>query len=293
MMDFHKTVPEALIVAVDNNSTDSTYEKAKEAAACMPQGSCIILRESRRGKAAAIKRAFCDIDADIYVMVDADCTYPASDLPSLLQPLINHTADVVIGNRHADGAYCRENKRCFHNWGNRLVRNFINTLFHGNLIDILSGYRVMTRDFVKNYPILSHGFAIETEMSIHILDKGYRVIELPTHYVDRPIGSESKLDTIGDGIRIMLLIFNIFVNFRPMLFFSLSALMLTVCGLVSGAVPVLEFFRTSAISHFPLAMLAVGFILMGCLSFFTGIILSNSYINQRFVYEHLRLTNHN
>jgi len=291
MLDFHREVQEAHIVVIDNNSSDCTYEQAKMAATEITTGCCTILRESRHGKAAAVKRAFLDIEADIYVMVDADCTYPARDLPSLLQPILNDEADIVIGNRHAGGAYGRENKRPFHNWGNRFVRYMINTLFHGKLVDILSGYRVMSRRFVKNYPILSVGFGIETEMSIHILDKGFRVIELPTHYMDRPAGSESKLHTIRDGIGIILLIFNIFIHFKPLLFFTVLSLVLVSLGMLAGSVPVIEFFQTSLISHFPLAILAVGLTITGILAFFTGVILGNSYRCNRFVYEHTMLQN--
>ncbi len=291
ILDFHREVPDALIVVIDNNSSDRTYEQAKLTAAEVTTGGCTILRESRQGKAAAIKRAFSDIEADIYVMVDADCTYPAHDLPSLLQPILDDEADVVIANRHAGGAYGRENKRPFHNWGNRFVRYMINTLFHGKLEDILSGYRVMSRRFVKNYPILSVGFGIETEMSIHILDKGFRVVELPTHYMDRPVGSESKLHTIRDGIRIILLIFNVFIHFKPLLFFTLLSLVLVGLGMVAGSLPIIEFFQTSFISHLPLAVLAVGLTLTGILAFFTGIVLANSYRCNRFTYEHTILQN--
>ena len=203
----------------------------------------------------------------------------------LLEPVLNDEADVVVGNRHADGAYSKENKRMFHNWGNNLVMKLINRLFDGNLKDILSGYRVMNRKFVKNYPILSRGFGIETEMSIHMLDKGYRVVELPTRYKDRPEGSFSKLNTIRDGIMILRLIFDIFVYFRPTIFFSCAAATMMLLGLAAGVVPVLEFYETSYITHLPLAVLAVGCVLTSLLCCFTGIILSGMAREQRFVYE--------
>lgn len=290
MREFHEVLPEAYIVVVNNNSTDRTDELARQTLAEGMPGRVIV--ERRKGKAAAVRRAFTDVEADVYVMVDADCTYPASDLPALLKPVLEDEADIVVGNRHADGAYSKENKRMFHNWGNNLVMKLINKLFNGELKDILSGYRVMNRRFVKNYPILSRGFGIETEMSIHMLDKGFRVVELPTKYKDRPEGSFSKLNTIRDGVMILRLIFDIFVYFRPTIFFSMSALLMGVLGLASGLVPIVEYYRTSYITHLPLAVLAVGCVLTGILCCFTGIILAGQARVQRFEYEH-RLQRYN
>lgn len=282
--DFHDVMPDAEIVVVNNNSTDKTDELARQTLAEGIPGRVIV--ERRKGKAAAVRRAFCDVDADVYVMVDADCTYPASDLPALLKPVLDDEADIVVGNRHADGAYSKENKRMFHDWGNNLVMKLINKLFNGELKDILSGYRVMNRRFVKNYPILSRGFGIETEMSIHMLDKGFRVMELPTKYKDRPEGSFSKLNTIRDGMMILRLIFDIFVYFRPAIFFSLSALILCIMGIAAGMVPVMEYYQTSMVTHLPLAVLAVGCVITGLLACFTGAILAGQARVQRFEYEH-------
>lgn len=284
MKEFHEEMPRAQIVVVNNNSTDKTDELARQTLATGMPGRVIV--ERRKGKASAVRRAFTDVEADVYVMVDADCTYPAADLPALLQPVLDDEADIVVGNRHAGGAYSRENKRRFHGWGNNLVMKLINKLFNGDLKDILSGYRVMNRKFVKNYPILSRGFGIETEMSIHMLDKGFRVMELPTQYKDRPEGSFSKLNTIRDGIMILHLIFDIFVYFRPTLFFSLTAAIMLLAGLAAGFVPVLEFYHTSYITHLPLAVLAVGCVLTSLLCCFTGVILAGMARMQRFAYEH-------
>ena len=283
MHDFHAVMPQAQIVVVNNNSSDKTDELARRTLQEGMPGSVIV--ERRQGKAAAVRRAFAEVEADVYVMVDADCTYPAADLPSLLKPVMDDEADIVVGNRHADGAYSKENKRMFHDWGNNLVLRLINRLFDGNLKDILSGYRVMNRKFVKNYPIMSRGFGIETEMSIHMLDKGFRVVELPTRYKDRPEGSFSKLNTIRDGIMILRLIFDIFVYFRPTIFFSLAALVMMLAGLAAGIVPVVEFYSTSYITHLPLAVLAVGCVLTSLLCCFTGIILTGQARAQRFMYE--------
>lgn len=283
--DFHSISPHAEIIIVDNCSSDRTQILAKQQLAGLPHCKGRIIYEARRGKAAAMRRAFKEVDADIYVMVDADCTYPAQDLPKLIEPVRQNEADIVIGNRHAQGRYNKENKRPFHSVGNRLVLYLINLLFNGNLKDILSGYRVMNRQFVKNYPILSKGFGIETEMSIHALDKGYRVLELPTEYKDRPEGSFSKLNTIKDGLMVLRLIFDIFIYFRPLTFFSILGTILFLLGSISGSVPIAEFYQTSKITHLPLAILAVGFILCSILSYFTGIILDGISRAQRFNYE--------
>lgn len=288
ILDFHHACPDASIVVVDNASTDATTNVARRALAEISgegRTHSQLIYEKRRGKAAAMRRAFSEVDADVYIMVDADCTYPAGDLAALLQPVQEGRADMVVGNRHAGERYRHENKRPFHNWGNRLVVKLINSLFHGDLEDILSGYRVMTKRFVKTYPILSRGFAIETEMSIHALDKGFRIVEVPTHYSDRPEGSFSKLNTFRDGIRIVRLIFDIFVYFRPFIFFTSLALFLLMASLATGIVPVLEFYRTSYVSHVPLAILASGLAILGLLSLFTGIILDGVARAQRFNYN--------
>ncbi|MBE6415005.1 MAG: glycosyltransferase [Akkermansiaceae bacterium] len=287
MREFHQVMPEAQIVVVNNNSSDRTDELARQTLAEGIPGRVIV--ERRQGKAAAVRRAFYDVEADVYVMVDADCTYPAKDLPDLLRPVLDDEADIVVGNRHAGGAYCKENKRMFHNWGNNLVLKLINRLFNGDLKDILSGYRVMNRRFVKNYPIMSRGFGIETEMSIHMLDKGFRVVEIPTHYKDRPEGSFSKLNTIRDGVMILRMIAEIFIYYRPTIFFSAAAVAMMLLGLAAGIVPVVEFYQTSYITHLPLAVLAVGCVLTALLCCFTGIVLEGQARGQRFAYEHLLL----
>ncbi len=281
MKDFFSVCPEAEIYVIDNASKDRTNELAR---AAYQELGCKgrLMEEPRKGKAAAVRKAFLEIDADIFVMVDSDMTYPASDLPKLLAPVIDGRADIVCGNRHSSGVYSRENKRPMHDFGNKLVRRLINTLFKGTLEDILTGYRIMSKRFVKNYPILSDGFEIETEMSIHALDKGYSIIELPTEYRDRPEGSFSKLDTIGDGIRVLKTIFSIFVKYRPLLFFSICAIIFAVFALATGSIPVVEFFQTSKITRFPLAILASGLSILAMISFAVAVILDALASAQRF-----------
>jgi glycosyltransferase involved in cell wall biosynthesis len=281
LKDFHQVCPEAEFYVVDNASQDRTQDLAR---ATYQELGCKggILVEPRKGKAAAVRKAFTEVDADIYVMVDADRTYPAIDLPRLLQPVLEGRAEVVCGNRHSAGVYQKENKRPMHGFGNSLVRVLINFFFKGNLQDVFSGYRVMSKRFVKNYPILSEGFELETEMSIHALDKGYSIIELPTAYRDRPEGSFSKLNTLTDGILVLKTIFSIFVNYRPLLFFSLCSFGFAAAALVIGAVPVIEYINTSKITHFPLAILASGLSILAMLSFSVGVILDGLAKGQRF-----------
>lgn len=279
--DFHRACPEAEIYVIDNASQDRTSELARETyqrLGCKGR----LMFEGRKGKSAAVRKAFMEVDAEIYVMVDADLTYPASDLPRLLEPVFEGRADIVCGNRHDSGVYRRENKRPFHDFGNNLVRWLINKLFSGSLEDILTGYRVMSKRFVKNYPILATGFGLETEMSIHALDRGYAIIELPTDYRDRPEGSFSKLNTIADGILVMKTIFSIFVRYRPLLFFTTCTLLLAVAALATGAVPVLEYFRTGQILHIPLAILATGLSILAMLSFSVAVILDGLAAGQKF-----------
>jgi glycosyltransferase involved in cell wall biosynthesis len=281
MKDFYGICPEAEIYVIDNASKDRTNELAR---AAYKEIGCKgrLLEEPRKGKAAAVRKAFTDIDADIYVMADADMTYPASDLPALLSPILENKADIVCGNRHDSGVYKRENKRPFHDFGNNLVRKLINILFNGKLEDILTGYRVMTKRFVKNYPILAGGFELETEMSIHSLDKGYSILEVPTDYRDRPEGSVSKLNTITDGLLVLKTIFSIFVKHRPLIFFTICALLFALGALAAGSFPVIEYFQTGTILHVPLAILASGLSILSMLSFSVAVILDGIAASHRF-----------
>ncbi len=216
--DFKDVLPEANIYVYDNNSTDNTAEIAKEAGA-------IVRHEYRQGKGNVIRSMFRDIKADCYLMVDGDDTYPAEEAVKLVELVLDKGVDMVIGDR-LSSTYFIENKRRFHNTGNRLVRFLINFLFHSNVSDMMTGYRAFSPLFAKSFPVLSKGFEIETEMTIHALDKNFLIEEIPVGYRDRPIGSESKLDTVSDGIRVLKTIAALFREYKPFAFFSIIAALL-------------------------------------------------------------------
>ena len=277
--EFHAELADATFVVVNNASTDRTAEVAREILDELgAQG--MVIEEPRKGKGNAVRRGFHAVDADIYVMTDADQTYPASQVHALIEPVAYGAADMVVGDRISGGHYRSENKRSFHNFGNGLVRSLINTIFNAGLADVMSGYRVLSRNFVRNYPILVEGFQIETDMTLHALDKRFRVREIPVDYRDRPEGSESKLNTFVDGGRVLMTIVRIFRQYRPLAFFGAAALVLLLCALIAG-VPVLEdWLRHRYIYHVPLAILATGLTLLAGLSLSLGLILDS------IVYQH-------
>ena len=255
--EFHGVLPEAAIWVVNNRSTDQTESIAKQVIADLGCAGGVI-QEHAPGKGNAVRRAFLEIDADIYVMADADLTYPASEVHGLLGPVLRNEADMVVGDRHSSGYYGTENKRFFHGFGNQLVRRLVNLLFRSRLNDIMSGYRVFNRRFVKNYPILVSGFEIETDVTLHALDKRFRIVEIPIKYQDRPEGSSSKLNTVRDGLKVLFTIGNILRYYRPGLFFGAASMMVFLLGLVM-AYPVLnDWLVHRFIYHVPLAILATG-----------------------------------
>lgn len=211
---FHDALPEAAVWVINNRSSDATESIARATLSAL---GCLggVLNEARKGKGNAVRRAFLEIDADIYVLADADLTYPAERARDLMAPVIEGHADMVVGDRHSAGHYAAENKRALHGFGNRLVRNLVNRLFNADLADIMSGYRVFSRRFVKNYPILVEGFEIETDLTLHALDKRFRIVEMPVEYRDRPEGSLSKLNTVSDGARVLFVIMQILRHYRP------------------------------------------------------------------------------
>lgn len=289
--DFHSELPDAAIWVINNRSTDNTEQLAKETLQRLGSRGGVV-RECRPGKGNAVRRALLDIDADVYVLADADLTYPASDVHALLKPVLANEADMVVGDRHSQGQYAVENKRALHGFGNRLVRDLVNRLFGASLADIMSGYRVFNRRFVKSYPILVEGFEIETDMTLHALDKRFRIVEIPSNYRDRPNGSFSKLNTVKDGVRVVSTIWNILRYYRPLLFFGGCAVLVAFIGLIA-AVPVIEdWIREQYIRHVPLAILATGLELVAVAMGSIGLILDSISQQDRrhFELELLRMT---
>ncbi|MEF9892067.1 MAG: glycosyltransferase family 2 protein [Anaerorhabdus sp.] len=268
VFDFKAACPEADIYVYDNNSKDKTNELAVKAGA-------IVRSEYRQGKGNVVRSMFRDIDADVYILVDGDDTYPADEVQKLINPIINQNADMVIGDRLSNGTYFEENKRGFHGFGNNLVRNLINSLFNSNINDIMTGYRAYSKKFVKCMPIMSEGFQIETEMTIFSLVYGMNVVEVPITYRDRPEGSESKLNTFSDGLKVLITLFNLFKNYRPFLFFGIISLIFGFIGFLTGLPVLIEFFETAFITKIPSAILAAGLFIIAFILFVVGIMLDS------------------
>ena len=267
--DFKNSLPDATIYVYDNNSTDRTAEIAEAEGA-------IVRREPRQGKGNVIRAMFEDIDADVYVMADGDDTYPADAAPAMVAKVLEGY-DMVIGDR-LSSTYFQENKRPFHNFGNRLVRGSINGLFGAHVTDIMTGYRAFNFTFVKTYPVLSRGFEVETEMTIHSLNNNLRLYEMPIQYRDRPEGSVSKLDTVGDGIKVMSTIFRMIREYKPLPFLGL---IIGIVGIVLCGTVTFEFAKTGVVTHFPTLIGAVMLVIAGLLLIIAGIILDVMAKNDR------------
>ena len=265
--DFKKNIPQADIYVYDNNSKDKTFEVAQLAGAT-------VKKEEKQGKGNVVRSMFRDINADYYLLVDGDDTYPAESAQALLA-FISNGVDMVIGDRLSNGMYAKENKRSFHNFGNNLVLFLINRLYGVKLKDIMSGYRVFSRRFVNLYPVLCEGFQLETDLTIFALSHKLKVVEVPVAYRDRPVGSESKLNTYSDGFKVILTIFNLYRYFYPLKYFSFMAGVLTIAGLVIGTPVTIEFFETQYITKIPSAVLASGLIILAFVTFFSGLILDS------------------
>ena len=276
--DFKRELPEADIYVYDNNSKDKTAEIAKNAGA-------IVKHEYRQGKGNVVRTMFMDIDADIYVMVDGDDTYPAEEVHKLIKPIEEERADMVIGDRLTNGTYQKENKRHFHEFGNNLVRKSINVLFNTKLKDIMTGYRVFNKLFVKTMPVMSPKFEIETEMSLHALDKKFIIKEIPIVYRDRPEGSSSKLNTVSDGIKVLKTIIKMFKDYKPLKFFGVIAGILFIIGLAFGIPVIVEFFKTRYITKVPTAVLATGIMILSVIVGQCGVILDTVVKHHRESYE--------
>ena len=225
------------------------------------------------------------IDADCYLMVDGDDTYPAEQAIEICAPILQNKADMVVGDRLSNGTYAKENKRAFHGFGNNLVRFMIKLIYGYTFHDVMTGYRAFSKPFVKTFPVLSTGFQIETELSIHAVDRRWRIVDVPIIYRDRPEGSKSKLNTIEDGIKVILMIGALFKNYRPLACFGLFSAIFLVFGLGCGVPVVIEYARTGLVPRLPTALLAVGFIFLSGLSLATGLILDTVAKNERKQWE--------
>ena len=275
--DWRKELPEAVIYVYDNNSTDHTDDIARAAGA-------VVRYEYQQGKGNVIRRMFREIDAQCYIMIDGDDTYPAEMGREMTDLVLERNVDMVVGDR-LSSTYFEENKRPFHNFGNSLVRGTINKLFRSNIRDIMTGYRAFSYEFVKSFPVLSKGFEIETEMSIHAVDKNMNVANVIIEYRDRPEGSESKLNTYSDGFKVLKTIGRLYRNYKPMQFFGIVALILMI---ISAAmfIPVLAIYiQTGLVPNFP-TLIVSGFIALAALeSLFSGMILSTLAEKERQEFE--------
>ena len=275
--DAKKSLPEAVVYVYDNNSADRTVELAAQAGA-------VIRYEYLQGKGNVIRRMFREIDAECYVMVDGDDTYPMEYAPEMVDKVLTHNADMVVGDR-LSSTYFTENKRPFHNMGNSLVRGSINHLFGCDIKDIMTGYRAFSYGFVKTFPVLSKGFEIETEMTIHAVSNNMQIENVIVDYRDRPAGSESKLNTYSDGIKVLGTIGRLYKDYKPLGFFSLLALLLAIISVIFFIPVLVDFVQTGLVAKFP-TLFVCGFVMLAALqSFFSGLILSNMAIKNRRDFE--------
>ena len=274
---FKKELKDATIYVYDNNSTDKTATIAKKAGA-------IVRSEPLQGKGNVIRRMFREIDAECYLMVDGDDTYDPKSAKDLVNLVINDKVDMAIGDR-LSSTYFTENKRRFHNFGNKIVRFMINKLFKSKIKDIMTGYRAFSYNFVKSFPVLSKGFEIETEMTIHALDKNFYIKEIPVLYKDRIEGSESKLNTYSDGFRVIKTIFRLFKEFKPMVFFGTLAIIFLLISIGFGTPVFIEYFKTGLVPRFP-TLIFSGFMLMiSIILFAIGLILEVVVKKHRQLFE--------
>lgn len=294
--DYKKVIPEGGVIYVyDNNSTDATAEIARDAGA-------VVRKEYQQGKGNVIRRMFREIDAECYVMVDGDDTYPAEYAPQMIKEVLERQADMVVGDR-LSSTYFQENKRPFHNLGNSMVRKLINVLFKSDIKDIMTGYRAFSYQFVKSFPVLSKGFEIETEMSIHAIEKNMAISNVVINYRDRPEGSESKLNTYTDGMKVLRTIVTLFRNYKPGMFFGILSALLMVLATVFFVPVFMEYVHTGMVARFP-TLIVCGFVTIAAIqAFFAGMILENmvkknrqdfemELIHIQSIYRKLRGTDH-
>ena len=275
--DFRSVAPDAVVYVYDNNSTDGSVQLAREAGA-------IVVPEFRQGKGFVVRSMFRDVDADCYVMVDGDDTYPADEALSLCRFVESGEADMVIGDR-LSSTYFTENTRQFHGFGNRLVRFLVNRIFRSDVHDIMSGCRAFSRRFVRSFPVLSSGFEIETEMTIHALDRNFLIREVPITYRDRAEGSESKLNTVSDGMRVLSTIGALFRDYRPMQFFAIIAVLLFAVSAALFIMPLDEYLRTGFVKRVPTLVVSIALGISAMLALVSGIILESIRTHARQFYE--------
>lgn len=275
--DFKRLLPAATVYVYDNNSSDRTAELARAAGA-------VVVPEYRQGKGHVVRSMFRDIDADCYIMVDGDDTYPAEDASAMAGLVLSGQADMVVGDR-LSSTYFAENNRRFHGIGNRLVRGLVNRLFASDVHDIMTGCRCLSRRFVKAFPVTSRGFEIETEMTIHALDKRFLIREIPVAYRDRIDGSESKLETVPDGMRVLGTLFSLYRDYRPMWFFGMIAALLLAIALLLFAGPLKDYLTTGLVPRFPSLVVSVSLGVAAMLSFVAGVILESIRTHARQFYE--------
>ena len=264
--DFKRELPEATIYVYDNNSKDKTVEVASKAGA-------IVRNETKQGKGNVIRTMFREIDAESYIMVDGDDTYPAEKAREMINCVLNENVDMVVGDR-LSSTYFTENKRMFHGFGNKLTRFLINAIYRGNIRDVMTGYRAFSYKFVKTFPVMSKGFEVENEMTIHALDKNLKIKNVIIEYRDRPEGSESKLNTIFDGAKVIKTIFNLYKNYKPLAFFSIVSILLFIVGIAFFIPILIQYFNTGLV-RVPTLLVGVLFLICSVQSFFSGLILDN------------------
>ena len=275
--DYHAALPEAEIFVYDNNSSDHTDEIAREAGAT-------VRYEYRQGKGNVIRTMFREIEADCYLMIDGDDTYPAENAREMVDLVLEKKVDMVVGDR-LSATYYTENKRPFHNMGNRMVKGLVNTIFRGNISDIMTGYRAFSYQFVKSFPVISQGFEIETEMTIHALDKNLSIRSVAVEYRDRPEDSVSKLNTYSDGMKVLRTIARLYKDYRPLSFFSLFAAVFAVVGLLMFIPVLVEFFRTGLVPRFPTLIVSGVMMTLAVLLFVCGLILDTVAKKHRQLFE--------
>ena len=275
--DFRAALPDATIYVYDNNSTDGTPEIAEKAGA-------IVRHKPRQGKGNVVRRMFQDIDAECYIMADGDDAFPAEDSVEMAGLVLGGNADMVIGDR-LSSTYAQENKRLFHGFGNSLVKTLINRIFKADIHDVMTGYRALSYRFAKSFPIVSRGFEIETEMTIHAVDKNMKIVNRPVNYRERPDGTKSKVRTIPDGIKVIRTILQLFSNYEPFKFFGMLSLFLAVLSILFFLPVFADYLRTGLVERFP-TLIVCGFVMIAALHmFFAGIILRSIKHREHLLFE--------